>query len=103
MLLARQRGTHDEGAARECAAMGREEAIRSMAWPGRRAHIGGMAFVNQVVFGSRCSDCSPQRPYARRSALATFVSATSSVLRDVAMFIRIWPSPPNPYDVPALI
>ena len=43
------------------------------------------------------------RPYARRSALATFVSATSSVLRDVAMFIRIWPSPPNPYDVPALI
>src|ERR1700693_3330561 len=30
-------------------------------------------------------------PYARRSALATFVSAISSVLCDVAMFIRIWP------------
>jgi hypothetical protein len=59
--------------------------------------------INQVVLGSPCPGCSPQRPYARRSALATFVRATSSVLRDVAIFIRIWPSPPNPYDVAALI
>ena len=63
----------------------------------------GWRLINQVVFGSSYPDCSPQRPYARRSALATFVSAISSVLCDVAMFIRIWPSPPNPYDVPALI
>src|SRR3954470_20598978 len=35
------------------------------------------------------------------SAFARFVSATSSVLREVAMFIRMWFSPPLPYELPA--
>ena len=33
---------------------------------------------------------------------AIAVSAASSVLRDVAMFIRAWFAPPRPYVLPAL-
>src|SRR5712692_876743 len=34
------------------------------------------------------------------NALARLLSASSSVLRDVAMFIRMWFAPPRPYDAP---
>src|SRR5258708_21210527 len=34
------------------------------------------------------------------SAAARLLSASSSVLRDVAIFMRMWFSPPTPYDAP---
>jgi hypothetical protein len=37
------------------------------------------------------------------SAVARLLSASSSVLREVAMFMRMWFSPPYPYDEPAFM
>src|SRR5947208_11383915 len=39
----------------------------------------------------------------RSNAVARLLSANSRVLRDVAIFIRMWPSPPYPYDEPAFM
>jgi transposase len=39
----------------------------------------------------------------RYSACAMLVKASSSVFREVAMFMRMWPDPPSPYAGPGLI
>ena len=43
----------------------------------------------------------PKFGYAFLNALAMLLNASSRVLRDVAIFIRIWFSPPDPNHFPA--
>jgi hypothetical protein len=51
----------------------------------------------------RCWVRSDPDDYVVRNAVARLLSASSRVLRDVAIFMRMWLAPPLPYDDPAFM
>src|SRR5262245_9975704 len=68
----------------------------------RQACSDGPNLASCGVFPAAFND-RRERGYAFLSALAMLDSAASRVLRDVAMFIRIWPAPPVPYEAPCVM